>query len=928
MRPLKLPLAYLMKNNVTSHVKRVKPYKSSFVIIAGFTVIMLMLVMLAAFNVYGYLNNEDKLEHLSTELDEVKAAFDMREIAHQRALILMRMAEIDDPFNRQEEFNKFMALAERFIRARERISKEHMNESQMQAWEALKTYVNENAQLQISVAELMLDEKNYEARKKIISQVIPSQDRVIKNLTELFEAERSSVLNEFDAVKERNRISLLVMSLLTSMAILLGSVISIKVNARINRTEDILVRQSERIRSLYELTSTPKLEFQEQVDATLRLGCSMFGTEIGKVCRIDSNNMTNTFLNVVAKEGIDIHAGTVIPLDKTFCSIVYSEDKAIALSHVGKSQYQHFKCYEFSHLETYLAAPIYVNGGKYGTVNFSSRNPRNPPFTEADKDVVSMIAGWISVAIEREHIKDNMRQAKEAAESASQAKSDFLANMSHEIRTPLTAILGYSETLLDHFQTEEEREHAVKAIIRGGAHLQKVINDILDLSKIEAKKLEVEKINVPLFRLISDIDMVAGNRARDKHLRFDIEYKFPLPSHVETDPTRLKQILINLCSNATKFTEVGSIHMEVSYLQDANSLGFVISDTGIGMTEEELQRIFTAFNQADASTTRKYGGTGLGLCISRQLANKLGGDIVCSSQKGIGSTFTLTIDAGKVEPSDLVYEVAETELEEQKPKMVYKPSSLKGHILLAEDSPDNQKLISMHIRRTGAEVTVAENGKIAVNRAMEKPYDLILMDMQMPVMGGLEATAALREFGCDTPIVALTANAMKSDRDKYIAAGANDFLTKPIDLDRFYEALANFLEVRTATDDIAIEKQGRDKTDTAKSVEVADSPSYASQLAEDEEFQELILEFVELLPGITDEITQAAHSQDWNSLQSVSHRLKGSGGSYGFHELTEIAKKINDDVRQSVYHDINTYVTELNMMTDGIVSHYSRRAAS
>ena len=900
---------------------------------AGFTVVMLMLILLAAFNVYGYLNNENKLEHLSFELDEVKSAFDMRDIANQRALILMRMVEIEDPFTRQEEFNKFMALAERFIKARERISTEHMDEEQKQAWDKLKTYVNENAELQISVAELMMDEKNLEARKKIVSQVIPAQDRVIQNLSNLFDGERSSALRELNDVKERNRVSLTVMSLMTGIAVVVGILIAIRVNHRIKQTETVLVSQSERIRSLYELTSTPKLEFNEQIDATLKLGCNMFATEIGKVCRIDSEAKTNTFLNVVADAGIDIQAGTVIPLDKTFCSIVFQEDTAIALSHVGNSPYKTFKCYEFSHLETYLAAPIYVNGVKFGTVNFSSRAPRSQPFTDADKDVVSMIAGWISVAIERELIKENMRQAKEAAESASQAKSDFLANMSHEIRTPLTAILGYSETLLDHFQTSEEREHAVKAIIRGGAHLQKVINDILDLSKIEAQKLEVEKINVPLFRLISDIDMVAGNRAREKHLRFDIGFKFPLPTRIETDPTRLKQILINLCSNATKFTEVGSIHIEVSFARETNTLEFIVADTGIGMTEAELQRIFVAFSQADASTTRKYGGTGLGLCISRQLANKLGGDIVCTSQKGIGSTFTLTIDAGAVDAADLVYEAETTEIDEPKPKMVYKPSSLKGHILLAEDSPDNQKLISMHIRRTGAQVSVAENGKIAVNRALQQAFDLILMDMQMPVMGGLEATAALRDFGCTTPIVALTANAMKSDRDKYIAAGADDFLTKPIDLDRFYEVLAHFLEVKDLEEDARVENtnsmHSMEKTTTATAETPEISPSsYISDLADDEEFQELILEFVELLPGITAEITQSAHSQDWATLQSVSHRLKGSGGSYGFNELTEIAKKINDDIRQSVYQDINGYVSQLNIMTDGIIRHYAKRAAS
>ena len=915
----------MAKNNsycdyMTNFIK----HKSKAVIFTGFTVVMFLLLTLAALSVHDFRVNDEKLANVGGELSQVKYVFEMRDVAYERALILYRMLEISDPFERNEEYNKFRVLAERYLKARDKLLLDKMNETESEMWRHLKLSIYRNAKMQNQVADLILDDNIQQARQLLVNEVIPLQDKAMAELTRLFDTERASAENGLVHVRKKNKISLIALSLVTAVAILIGLLVSFVVARRINRTENNLVTQSDRIWSLYELSANPKLNTREQITATLELGCKMFDMEIGKVCAIDPDTDTNTFLHVVAADGIDLKAGTVIPLERTFCSIVFAENKAIAIDHVARSPYREYICYEFSHLESYIAAPIYVNGKRYGTVNFSSRSPRYSPYTQVDKDLMNLVGGWISVAIERELIKDDMQHAKEAAESASQAKSSFLANMSHEIRTPLTAILGYSESLLDSFQTEEERVHAVQAIIRGGGHLQQIINDILDLSKIEAQQLEIEQLDVSLFQLLADVELVAGNRARDKGLAFKVNYHFPMPAHIKTDPTRLKQILINLCGNAVKFTEAGSVTIDVSYLPDTRQVQLQVSDTGIGMSQEEMGRLFVAFSQADASTTRKYGGTGLGLCISRQLAHKLGGDIVCDSRKGEGSRFTVTINAGENAQAQLVNEAEQVGAREENTN-IYKPSSFEGHILLAEDSPDNQRLISMHIKRTGAEVSVAENGKIAVELAQRNHYDLILMDMQMPIMGGLEATQRLRASGCNTPIVALTANAMKSDRLKYIEAGAADYLTKPLDLDRFYEVITRYLKLRAPD---AAEIAAPAQAGLIHGSDGKGRTGFFSDFAEDEEFQALLQDFVEMLPGIVDEVTAAAESQDWEALQAVSHRLKGSGGSYGFPELTELARKINDDVKTAYFEHIDQSVHELNAMTQAIIDRHAERKAS
>ncbi len=423
---------------------------------------------------------------------------------------------------------------------------------------------------------------------------------------------------------------------------------------------------------------------------------------------------------------------------------------------------------------------------------------------DSDGRPTRMIGQHIDIQA-RKAIEEELRLSTEAAEMANRAKSEFLANMSHEIRTPLTAILGYAELQLEDSELANDpvrRSEAVRTIQRNGEHLLAIINDILDLSKIEAGKMTIERIPTSVVQVVADVLSLMEVRAAAKNLVLKAKSKGPLPETIQTDPVRLRQILVNLIGNAIKFTETGGVTVSVELERDLDSpprIRFCVSDTGIGMTDEQLARLFKAFAQADTSTSRRFGGTGLGLLISKRLSEMLGGDITASSTIGEGSTFAFTIATGPLDER----EVNATRLAELPARPLALPE--RGHpdeaseeqplahrrVLFAEDGPDNQRLISFVLRKAGAIVTVVENGKEAIEQLTvdgtldgellaPPPFDGILLDMQMPIMDGYAAANHLRAKGNSIPIMALTAHAMGGEREKCLQAGCLDYATKPI----------------------------------------------------------------------------------------------------------------------------------------------------
>ncbi len=390
--------------------------------------------------------------------------------------------------------------------------------------------------------------------------------------------------------------------------------------------------------------------------------------------------------------------------------------------------------------------------------------------------------------------RESAQAEEKIAKASAEAKSTFLANMSHEIRTPLTAIIGYSESLRDATLDKEEASDAINTVVRSSQHLLRIINDILDFSKIEANKLEIECLEIDLFLLLTEIESYFGMMAHNKGLQFDIRYHFPLPRKINSDPTRLKQVLLNLCSNALKFTDKGSVVIDVSFDSANAQMYFAVCDTGIGLSETQMAHLFEAFTQADTSTTRNYGGTGLGLTISKQLAELMGGTIKVDSTPGMGSRFTLSISSGHLDNIQWVNSQQDAKLSatEDGPKLDV--PRLKGHILYAEDGLDNQRLARLLLKPTGAELSIVENGKLAVEFVATHPdIDLILMDMQMPVMNGVDATKLIRDTGFSKPIIAFTANVMKEEVARYAEIGCDSCLSKPIEKEKFYQTLDSYL---------------------------------------------------------------------------------------------------------------------------------------
>lgn len=444
-------------------------------------------------------------------------------------------------------------------------------------------------------------------------------------------------------------------------------------------------------------------------------------------------------------------------------------------------------------------------------------------------------------------------------QEASSSKNHFLANMSHEIRTPLTSIIGYADSILMGDIDSKEQHRVIRIISENGNHLLHIINDILDISKIEADKLEFEMLPSSIFDVVSQVESVMAKRARDKNLDFGLEYEFPIPSEVFTDPTRFRQILFNLTNNAIKFTHYGSINIHIKYVVD--KLVVSVKDTGIGMDREKVKSVFNPFEQGESSTTRKFGGTGLGLSISKRLAVGLGGDIKVSSELGAGSTFEVsisakaTIDSTMIKSLDQVWPV-DAPMQSNDGEL---PDFSGSKVLLVDDHPHNRDLIGILLKRMNLIVEMAADGEQALQKVFTQDYDLVLMDIQMPIMSGDEATVKLREYGYELPIIALTANNMKHEIEMYMQKGFTNHLAKPIVRHDFVNTLAHYLTSKGSKED----------------------------LFENDEMYPLVADYHKDLGEQISLIQKAWDENDIEEFIEITHRLKGAAGSFGFMELGE-----------------------------------------
>ncbi|MCF7975708.1 MAG: response regulator [Phycisphaerae bacterium] len=448
----------------------------------------------------------------------------------------------------------------------------------------------------------------------------------------------------------------------------------------------------------------------------------------------------------------------------------------------------------------YMGVPlVWPDGEIFGTICVLDDKERDfsKPYRDLMWELKKIIEGdfqSIVRSIEMTQANRLLAEAKQAAEAANRAKNAYLANMSHDIRTPMNGIIGFSNILANEALTEKQKSH-VNIIRDSAANLLNLINDILDCSKIEAGQLNIEIIDCPLDQILNAQESMVATLAKEKCVDFKIITGRDLPAYIHSDPYRLNQCLTNLLSNAVKFTDQGHIHLKVALNEDKGKhfIQFDVEDTGIGIPIDRQEAIFESFGQADGSITRKYGGTGLGLTITRQLAELLGGELSLTSEPGKGSVFSLAIPTG-VDITDRPLldrstTAAGTEELQQMEAVLFS-----GTVLVAEDVEANQILMDLMLSRLGLDVVIAEDGIQAMQTALSQTFDLILMDMQMPHMDGYQATLSLRQRGDKTPIVALTANAMKGDDQKCLEAGCDDYLAKPIDRRALLQILSKYLQ--------------------------------------------------------------------------------------------------------------------------------------
>ncbi|MBM3381107.1 MAG: PAS domain S-box protein [Betaproteobacteria bacterium] len=411
---------------------------------------------------------------------------------------------------------------------------------------------------------------------------------------------------------------------------------------------------------------------------------------------------------------------------------------------------------------------------------------------------VHRIVGVAEDVTEGKNAQIALRKAKEEADAANKAKSEFLANMSHEIRTPLGAIMGFAELVDDSESSTEERYSAVQAILRNGRQLSKIIDEILDLSKVEAGRLEIDEEVIEPLSFIGDVTTLLSLQAREKAVALLLEPKGVLPISIRTDGTKLRQILINIIGNAIKFTSRGSVSIAVSTeLNSAKSmLKIAVTDTGLGLDRAQQSRLFQPFVQADSSTRRRFGGTGLGLVLSRKLAQLLGGDLrLLWSTPDVGSSFEISLNIGPAHELKL-----EDSLKSQRkpnPEARFAAASVRldgKKILVVDDAPDNRLIVQRFLAHAGANVDLTDNGMSGAQMALENHYDLIVMDIQMPEFDGYQTIAYLRERGFVRPVVALSAHAMREDKERSLACGFNEHLSKPVNRQELLARIAYLVD--------------------------------------------------------------------------------------------------------------------------------------
>lgn len=680
-----------------------------------------------------------QMDHLNAELANVvtvnnvktRLASRMRDTLRDRAVLMHDIVVSIDPWEKDALFLQFLQFGERYAKDRNQLVSMLDSPDEVMLMDELDAITFSNQPVMFSVVEAALDENNYGALTLLQKKAIPLQNRLVAaldNMTHLQREANEAALGKTYAAYQATRNLMLLLGIL---AALLAALVAVLVSRRM-------------------LTQTRQLETEKQKYQTL------FETNSDAVVILDDKGFTDcnpATLSMFGMDSVAAFLGTPIPQLGT----AIQANGETAIDHAMQA---------ISLARQHGHAVMDWQGKRQDGSIFSAEIALHA-MQLSGKPVIQAIMRDVSERRAAEAAKEAVR---EAALQMARAKSAFVANVSHEIRTPMHGILGMSGLLLKTPLDERQREYA-STLKSSAESLLTIINDILDFSKIEAGKLAIEQIAFSPAALAQDVVSLFRARALEKHLRLTLSLPLQTPTALLGDPTRIRQILLNLIDNAIKFTHGGEIELRATFdtMEDEIVCRFKVCDSGIGMDSETQSRVFQAFSQADSSTTRRYGGTGLGLAVSSQLAGLMSGQLTVESMPDEGSCFTLSL---KLPPTSLPL----AELPAQS------AIRLRGRLLIVEDHPVNQTVLAHQLREMGLRFEIATNGTQALERLATETFDLVLMDWQMPEMDGLEATRRIRLLptpACHTPIVALTANANTGFRETCLAAGANDYLSKP-----------------------------------------------------------------------------------------------------------------------------------------------------
>lgn len=817
---------------------------------AGFAMSLLLIVALTFLGLHQLAATNAHLESI-VQVNSAKSrvANQMRDILRDRAISMLTIVVTNDAFEKDEEMMRFYAYGSAYLQVRLELEKLPLRSLEKEMLVRIDRLTSSNQPIMVRTVDLAMAGYSFLAFDELQNEVIPLQRELVKELDTLTQIQRDMTqIAATEARADYVRTRILMISLGT-LAVLIAGLVAVAVTHRSARLAASIERERTKFQTL----------FESNTDGIVIL------TEHGFT---DCNPATLEMFHMDSVEDFLKRRPEELGIENQPCG---TPPFMLAERHIREAVENGHAFFQWTAQRpdgTTFPAEIALHA-----INFDGA------------PVIQAIMRDISAQRE---VESALEAARDAALAANEMKSQFVANVSHEIRTPMNGILGMTQLLLGSDLNPRQQDYT-QSIARSAQALMGVINDLLDFSKIEAGCLNVENIDFNLASLLKDVVDLYVPRADTKNLTLRLHRDTNLPDWVRGDPLRLRQILLNLLDNALKFTEHGEVRLHVACVPlMPNELLFSVSDTGIGMSAEAQSRIFRAFAQADGSVSRKYGGTGLGLTICRQLAELLGGDLSLKSTPGQGSTFTLRLPLPFIQTIPLL---------EANPAEVDTPHGFPGiKVLVAEDNLVNQKLLGFMLENLGISVDVVDDGKAAFNVLATDTFDLVLMDCQMPEWDGLTATRAVREREAaegraHVPIIALTANAMPGYDEICRQAGMDDYLTKPLKESDLTHVLARWLPQHTQR--TRVEAVDPEVQTISTNPESAFDLEKLSRICRNDKHQidEMLTLFISSTERLLADLALAVEQR--NPLQAArqAHQIKGASAYMGTHNLTELASE-------------------------------------